>query len=175
VILDSLLGKEFDDDEVRHARFLFSSEPRSSIIIFLGLDGGAAPVWEGHMDERLTTLSLQIEVGPDADASEVSDATTQLRRELLDLDVEKVDLVPGEEAPPGSRGVELAALGALAVSFARSQLLRPMIAAIQSWLSRSQQRSIKLEIAGDILELTGVSSAEQRRLTDEWLKRHAVS
>jgi hypothetical protein len=126
------------------------------------------------MDEPQTTVGLHITIGPDAEASEISDATLQLRRELLDLDVDSVDFVPGEEAPPGSRGVELAALGALMVGYARSQLLRPVLATIQSWLSRSAQRSIKLEIDGDALELTGVSSAEQRRLTDEWLKRHAV-
>jgi hypothetical protein len=47
-----------------------------------------------------------------------------------------------------------------------------VVAAVQSWLSRSRQRSIKLELGGDVLELTGVGSDEQRRLTDEWLRRH---
>jgi hypothetical protein len=39
-------------------------------------------------------------------------------------------------------------------------------------LGASQQRSIKLQISGDVLESTGVSSKEQRRLTDEWPRRH---
>ncbi|HEV8166759.1 MAG TPA: hypothetical protein VGR74_20345, partial [Actinomycetota bacterium] len=73
-----------------------------------------------------------------------------------------------------TRAVELAALGALAVTVAKSQLLGPVVAAIRAWLAASPQRSIKLELDGDTLELTGLSSNEQRRLTDEWLRRHAA-
>jgi hypothetical protein len=47
------------------------------------------------------------------------------------------------------------------------------VAAIQGWLGRSQQRSVKLELDGDVLELTGVSSRDQQRLVDEWLRRHS--
>jgi hypothetical protein len=49
-----------------------------------------------------------------------------------------------------------------------------VLAAIRSWLGGSPQRSIKLELEGDTLELTGISSAEQRRLVDEWLQRHTA-
>jgi hypothetical protein len=126
------------------------------------------------MQARPATLGIQVAVGPDADAEEVAQATLQLRRELLDLDVEAVELPPGGEPPPGTRAVELAALGALLVTFAQSQLLGPVVAAVRSWLAGSPRRSIKLELGGDTLELTGVSSTEQRRLTDEWLRRHQV-
>jgi hypothetical protein len=68
--------------------------------------------------------------------------------------------------------VELAALGALAVTVAKSPLLGPVVSAVQAWLSGQPQRSIKLELDGDVLELTGLSSKGQRRLTDEWLRRH---
>ena len=68
--------------------------------------------------------------------------------------------------------MELAALGALLVSVTQSQLLAPVLAAIRSWLGGGPQRSIKLELEGDTLELTGISSTEQRRLVDEWLQRH---
>lgn len=71
-----------------------------------------------------------------------------------------------------TREVELAALGALLVSVTQSQLLAPVLAAVRSWLGGSPQRSIKLELEGDTLELTGISSTEQRRLVDEWLQRH---
>jgi hypothetical protein len=70
--------------------------------------------------------------------------------------------------------VELAALGALLVTVSQSQLLGPVVAAVRSWLSGGPQRSIKLELDGDAIELTGVSSKEQRRLVDEWLRRHTV-
>lgn len=125
------------------------------------------------MDEHPAALSVQIAVEPDGDAEEVAQATLQLRRELLDLDVDAVE-VPGEaEPPPGARGVD-AALGALAVNLADPQLLAAVVATVRSWLAGSSRRSIKLQLGGDALELTGVSSAEQRRLTDEWLARHTA-
>jgi hypothetical protein len=124
------------------------------------------------MEERSATLGIQLAIGPDTDAEEVAEATLRLRRELLDLDVEAVELLRAGEPPPGTRAVELAALGALLVTVAQSQLLGPVLALVRSWLAGSPQRSIKLELDGDVLELSGVSSAEQRRLTDEWLRRH---
>jgi hypothetical protein len=124
------------------------------------------------MEEQPTTLGIRVVVGPDAEAEEIAEATLQLRRELLDLDVDAVELPRAGDAPPDSRAVELAALGALLVTAARSQLLGSVVAAVRSWVAGSPKRSIKLELGGDVLELTGVSSAEQRRLTDEWLRRH---
>jgi hypothetical protein len=125
------------------------------------------------MEEQPATLGVQVAVGPDADAEEVAEATSQLRRELLDLDVEAVELPAAGEPPPGTRAVELAALGALVVTVAQSPLLGPVVAAVRSWLAGgSAQRSVKLELDGDVLELSGVSSKEQRRLVDEWLGRH---
>ena len=124
------------------------------------------------MEEQAGALGIQVAVGPDADAEEVAEATLQLRRELLDLEVEAVELVRAGEAPPGTRAAEVAALGALLVTVSQSQLLTPVIAVVRSWLAGSQQRSIKLQLGGDVLELSGVSSREQRRLTDEWLRRH---
>jgi hypothetical protein len=68
------------------------------------------------MKERPATLDIQVAVGPGDDAEEIAEATLQLRRELLDLDVDAVELPSAGEAPPGTRAVELAALGALAVT-----------------------------------------------------------
>jgi hypothetical protein len=125
------------------------------------------------MQEQPVTLGIQLAIGPEQDAEQVAEATLRLRRELLDLDVEAVELPSAGEPPPGSRAVELAALGALLVTMGKSQLLGSVVSAVRSWLAGSAQpRSIKLELDGDTLELSGVSSKEQRRLTEEWLARH---
>lgn len=124
------------------------------------------------MEERLAALGIQVAIGAEDDAEQVAEATLGLRRELLDLDVDAVELPRVGEPPPGTRAVELAALGALVVTVAQSRLLAPVVAAVQSWLARSQQRSVKLELDGDVLEVTGVSSRDQQRLIDEWLRRH---
>jgi hypothetical protein len=124
------------------------------------------------MTEQPATLGIQVAVGPDAPAEEIAEATMRLRRDLLDLDVEAVEPPRAGEPPPGSRAVDVAALGALLVTVGQSSLLSPIVTVIRSWLAGSPQRSIKLELGDDVLELSGLSSAEQRRLTDEWLRRH---
>jgi hypothetical protein len=128
------------------------------------------------MDERPTTLGIHVAVavGPDGDAEEIAVATLQLRREFLDLDVEAVEVPRAGEPPPGTRAVDLAALGALVVNVADSQLLAAVLGAVRTWLAGSPRRSIKLQLGGDVLELTGLPSKEQRRLTDEWLRRHEI-
>jgi hypothetical protein len=125
------------------------------------------------MEEHPVVLGVQVAVARDGDAEEVAQATLQLRRELLDLDIGAVEVPGTGEPPPESRGVDVATLGALVVNVADSQLLAAVVAAVRSWLAGSSRRRIKLQLGGDVLELTGVSSNEQRRLADEWLARHA--
>lgn len=137
-----------------------------------GLEGGGVG---RAMEDQPKSVGIQIAVGPEADAEDIAEATLQLRRELLDLDVEAVEVPRAGEPPPGARAVDLAAIGALIVTIGQSQLLTAVVAAVQTWLYQSRQRSIKLELGGDVLELTGVPSAEQRRLSDEWLRRHEGS
>jgi hypothetical protein len=66
-----------------------------------------------------TTLGIHLVVGPDAEPDEVAEATAQLRRELLNLDVESVEQLRVGAPPPGAKAVELAALGALVVTVAK--------------------------------------------------------
>lgn len=108
---------------------------------------------EVGVEKQTATFGIQVAVGPDTDAEEVAEATLQLRRELLDLDVDAVEPAGGGEPPQGAKAVELAALGALVVSVANSQLLGPVVAAIRSWLGGAPQRTVKLEFDGDVLEL----------------------
>jgi hypothetical protein len=126
------------------------------------------------MNEHLAILGVQVAVEPEGDAEEVAQATLQLRRELLDLDVDVTGAAGMGEPPPGARAVDVAALGALVVNIADPQLIKGVVAAVRSWLAGSSRRSIKLQLGGDVLELTGVSSKEQRRLAEEWLARHTL-
>lgn len=126
------------------------------------------------MDEtQSAALAIFVTVGPDGDAAEVAEASAGLRRELLDLDVEAVEPLRAGDGPPGTRAGELVELGALIVTLGHSELLTAVLATVRSWLAGSTRRSAKLELGGDTLELTGLSSKEQRRVTDAWLRRHA--
>ena len=126
------------------------------------------------MDQYPAALVLQVAIGLDSDPEEIVRVTSQLRRELLDSDIDVVETPSTGEPPPGSKGVNVTALGALFVSIADSQLLAAVVTAVRSWLAGSSRRSIKLQLGDDVLELSGVSSKEQKRLTDEWLARQTT-
>ncbi len=124
------------------------------------------------MSSQPTRLDIRVVPDTDTDPEVVAEDARQLRRELLELDVDAVGVPGAEQAPPGSRGADAAVLGALVVTIAQSQLLPSVLDTVRTWLTASRQRSVRLELDGDVLDLAGVSSDEQRRLTDEWLRRH---
>ena len=113
----------------------------------------------------------------DADAERLDELTSSLRQELLQLDVEDVTALRAGEPPPGARGLELAAVGSLLVGLGSStDALRAVISAIRGWLSRGwgAHRSVKLEIDGDVLELSEASATDQDRLIGLFVARHAT-
>jgi hypothetical protein len=123
------------------------------------------------MSEPGVGLRLEIGIEPDAEAAEIEEAASQLRDELLELDVEAVRVPAGEPAPPGSRGIDAGALGTLLVAGGRVAI-GPIVQAVQSWVTRRATRSVKLTIENDSIELTNVSPEDQRRLIESFLARH---
>jgi hypothetical protein len=117
-------------------------------------------------------LVVRVDAGPGADPAELAEQASALRAELLDLDVRSVEPLPGGPPPAGAKGAEGFAIGTLLVTLAKSSGLPAVISAITSWVGSVHQRSVKLEIDGDSIEVTGISSADQRRLIDDWLHRH---
>ena len=125
------------------------------------------------MLDQTTQLVLSIDAGPDTDVEELAELTQQLRSELLELDVESVDLVRAGEAPERAKAGDPVTWGALLVALTASGgVLTTLVNTLQSWLTRHERRSVTLEIDGDRLEVTGISSQEQQRLIDTWLSRH---
>jgi hypothetical protein len=125
------------------------------------------------MADKVTRLVLRIE-DDQGDREELARLTDALRRELLDLDVATVQQPSAGTAPPGSRAFDIAALGTLVVTLAKSELLAAVVSAVASWLANRRNQTVKVEIDGDVLELTGLPSGERQRLTDEWLRRQAA-
>lgn len=123
------------------------------------------------MDEK---LRLQIsEEG--ADAERLARLTGYLRTELLQLDVEGVATAQGGEPPPGTRAVDVAAVGALLVALGQSaEGLRSVVSAIRDWLRRGDRtrRAVRLELDGDVLELSQADVADQERLIELFVSRH---
>ncbi|MEV5965050.1 hypothetical protein AB0L70_25000 [Kribbella sp. NPDC051952] len=114
-----------------------------------------------------------------ADAERLDQLTGYLRQELLELDVDDVTALPAGEPPPGTRGIEALAIGSLLVTFAETtQGVRKVVSVIRSWLARGGdgvKRTIRLELDGDVLELSEVSATEQTRLIELFVTRHEGS
>jgi hypothetical protein len=128
--------------------------------------GGVVPGSEG-------TLVAALDGGPDDDAEELAELTQRLRGELLELDVDAVELAAWDHAPEGAKGLELLGVGALVVQFAlRPQILTSVVDATVAWLGRQRNRTVKLTLDDDSLEVTGVSTREQQRLIELWIARH---
>jgi len=127
------------------------------------------------MEDELASVELRLGVAGGSDDEELAELTARLRQRLLDLDVARVDRPTQGEPPSGAKGVDAAALGTLVVTLGRSaSVLAAFTGAVQRWLTGKQNRTIKLELDGDTIELTGASSRDQERLVEVWIERHAT-
>ncbi|WP_305783894.1 hypothetical protein [Symbioplanes lichenis] len=103
--------------------------------------------------------------------------TRLLRAELRRLDVEDVRAPAGEAAPPGARGLDAEAAGALLISLGpAADSLRAVVGTLRQWLGRGGgvRRTVRMELDGDVLELSEVSAGEQQRLIDLFVGRYAA-
>ncbi|MBI3913203.1 MAG: hypothetical protein HY327_03235 [Chloroflexi bacterium] len=94
--------------------------------------------------DRIANLTLQIDVGRDADADELDRATRQLRGEIQELGVESAELAKTANALAGTKSVEAVTLGALAISVLPT-VVPKLIEFLQAWSMRGESRSIKIK------------------------------
>jgi hypothetical protein len=125
------------------------------------------------LNKDTTDLIIHINSASD-DEEELERATHQLRKELLDLNLESVDLVKKGKPPKDSKaGEEVVSWGSLLVSLAASGgTLSGLIGTVQSWLSRKENQKAMIQIDGDKLEMTGISNEQQDKLIDAFINRH---
>jgi PAS domain-containing protein len=120
---------------------------------------------------------ILLQVVPAGDAPDDDEALAEsalaLGDELAELDVDEVVPVAAGEIPEGAKGVELLALGALVVKLAGSaRALRQVVDAIRDWVGRTDGRTVRMAVDGDVLEVTGASSTDVKQLIDAWVQRH---
>jgi hypothetical protein len=126
------------------------------------------------MPKDLDQVEINLQVDDDLSTYELDELTAALQRELLQLDVDGVDRVSAGPAPDGSRGVDLAALGALLVQVGKAApVLGQVVGVLEAWAARSPKRTVVLTIDGDKLELGGLSEKDQRLVIRDWMARHA--
>ncbi|RSM63289.1 hypothetical protein DMH03_14945 [Amycolatopsis sp. WAC 01376] len=125
------------------------------------------------------TSAVRVQLGEDgADAERVDQLTGYLRSDLIDRGVAEVKALPAGPPPPGSRAFDVAMVGGLLVTLGQSaEGLRSVVTAVREWLSRGGRvkRTVRLEIDGDVLELSEASITDQDKLVDLFVGRHSGS
>jgi|1186.fasta_scaffold101962_2 hypothetical protein len=125
------------------------------------------------MSAPVVSLGIEIIGLDDCDRQEMAQLGRRLRSELLETDATSVDEVRVSEAPPGTKGFEIVALGSLVLQIVHSVGgLGGVVGVVRDYVARQPVRSVKITIDDDVLELTAASPEEQRRLIDAWLSRH---
>jgi hypothetical protein len=111
-------------------------------------------------------IDLLVSLDPEgADDEELDELTSQLRRELLELDVQSVERPSRGSPPPGTRGAGALAIGELVVHAATAPaLVTGVVAVVQGWLRRAGRRSARIEVNGKVLDVKGLSGADQHEL-----------
>jgi hypothetical protein len=110
---------------------------------------------------------------PGAGPERLEELAGTLRAELLDLDVEDVRPVPAGAAPPGSRGIDPAAVAAFVVSLGGSaEAVSQMVTALQAWVGRGRThpRTVEMTVGDKTLRITDASPDQQARLVGEFVR-----
>jgi hypothetical protein len=115
-----------------------------------------------------TSVVITVDLGPGTDDEEAERLATQLRSELLQLDVDGVERVSEGEAPEGAKAIELIALGSLLVKFG-PEVIDAVAGTLQAWLGRGQNRKITVQIGDTEISVDGASDEERRKLVDAFL------
>jgi len=128
---------------------------------------------EADLNSQPAELKLFFDVGPDTDDDEMERLGYSLRADLRDLDVDIVEPTATRAIPEDARAAEALLLGAAIVRLGRtSEAFSSLLRTLRSWLGNHADRRVRIELDGDVLELTGASDAERERLVNVWIDRH---
>jgi hypothetical protein len=114
-------------------------------------------------------VHLAVVCEADVDEQELADLVGQLRRRVLELDVDDVRPAPADtDVPDGAKSGALVAVAALVVSLAPS-VLRSVLHLVETWMQHRPVRTVKVDIGGRVLELGRASAEQQQRLVEAFL------
>jgi hypothetical protein len=104
---------------------------------------------------NLIELNLEISTD-DATEEELDRMTRQLLSELRDMNVESAELAKGGPAPDGTKSIDPVTIGSIAIAVLPTTLPK-VVDAIQAWVSRGSNRTIKFKgkVAGQTIEFEG--------------------
>jgi hypothetical protein len=93
-----------------------------------------------HTSELLIELSLE-----GGDPAELDELTRQLRAEVEELNVDSVEQVSAGDAPQGTKAVDLAAIGQMAITLAPT-IIPPLFELLRSWVERKPSTPVKVRV-----------------------------
>jgi Effector Associated Constant Component 1 len=121
------------------------------------------------------TTELFLDVSEDdADDLRLEELALQLRAELLETDIDAVEPATSGETPDGTRSAMALATGALVASLTPGKIVS-VVGTIVGWLRNSrgpQERKVRIEIDGDVIDVTGADDETEKRLVDAFIQRH---
>lgn len=115
-------------------------------------------------DEILVELFNE---GTPVDDDEIDRMTLALRREFLEIDdVISVSAASAGPAPPGARGLDMAALGALAVAAQPTvDVLVKVFGVLRSWVGKrggtTRSSTMRVTVNGQSIELTPTKDQQE--------------
>ncbi|SEG76321.1 hypothetical protein SAMN05216223_11076 [Actinacidiphila yanglinensis] len=116
------------------------------------------------------TVRLVVAGAADVDTDELETLTAQLRRRLLELDVDDVRLARSDgPVPDGAKPGELLSVGVLAVTLAPA-VIRPVLRLVEAWMTSRPVRTVTVEWDGRTLELGAATPEQQERLLTAFLE-----
>lgn len=115
-------------------------------------------------------VSVVIVADSDCDEEELAGLAGRLRSEMLGLDVLGIETVIQPATPDGAKGAG-EALGWLLVHLGGESLQR-VVAAVADCALRND-RSVEVDLAGDVLKLGRATREQQERIVDAWIARHS--
>ncbi|MGO9206776.1 MAG: hypothetical protein ACLQBX_11420 [Candidatus Limnocylindrales bacterium] len=96
----------------------------------------------------------------------------ELRDVLVDAGVSRVELTTIGALSEGQRSAVGDAASLVATLTGSAGILGGVVAALRRWLARRLKRTIKLCIGPDCIEITGLSSQNEDRLIDTFVRAH---
>ena len=115
-------------------------------------------------------LEILLDAGSDVNDEHLDLLTRQLLKQISRLAIEEVSLSRTQKLPIGAMGqpVDIGAIVTTGIGPAISGLA----VLLQSWVSRSKNRSITIKFGKNELSVSGIGKEEQATLIEEFLNRN---
>jgi Effector Associated Constant Component 1 len=122
------------------------------------------------MDEMRAELSVQVAGGHDSDPEELDLMSLDLRRELLELDVDSVVRAAVGTVPATAKSGGTSLSNILIVSLSNSTVLVAVVHLLGRWVKRGSQRKVTVRVGKKSIEIESASAEETAKLIESWLE-----